>query len=259
GKDAAKAEVNPHDAVVLLSADDKEIRKLAQEFERRRKVAGPIEKGKLALRICNALRSHGRVKKEIFYPAAEAVLAGHDKEMLGKARLEQDELLHLLGKVESRLARSPDFHSAGVLVVPRGPGPKQRERRRSLPPPAPFRSRSARHRRAHGGPQGADHDGADRPATDAAGTQGDGWPPLAVRNRSTPVPLSGDLRPDGAPRGEAAIPDSTVNTTDEKPASVLAHGARVLPAVTVDTYNAELREEEGFVGDQASGRAFPAI
>lgn len=40
---------------------------------------------------------------------------------------------------------------------------------------------------------------------------------------------------------------------------VLAHGARVLPAVTVDTYNEELRDDEGFVGDRASGRAFRAI
>lgn len=44
----------------------------------------------------------------------------------------------------------------------------------------------------------------------------------------------------------------------EAPA-VLAHGARVLPAVTVDTYNEELRDEEGFVGDRASGRAFRSI
>ena len=118
-QDAAKAEVNPHDALVLLSTDHNEIRKLAQEFERRRKAAEPIEKGKLALRICNALRSHGRVKKEIFYPAAEAVLGGHDKELLGKARLEQDELLHLVGKVESRLADSPDFDSAVMLLAER--------------------------------------------------------------------------------------------------------------------------------------------
>ncbi len=46
---------------------------------------------------------------------------------------------------------------------------------------------------------------------------------------------------------------------DAKPASVLTHGGRVLPAVTVDTYNEELRDEEGFVGDRASGRAFRAI
>lgn len=37
------------------------------------------------------------------------------------------------------------------------------------------------------------------------------------------------------------------------------HGGCVLPAVTVDAYNEELRDEEGFVGDRASGRVFRAI
>jgi hypothetical protein len=50
-----------------------------------------------------------------------------------------------------------------------------------------------------------------------------------------------------------------MKTAEAKAPSVLAHGARVLPAVTVDTYNEELREENGFVGDRASGRAFRAI
>ena len=61
--------------------------------------------------------------------------------------------------------------------------------------------------------------------------------------------------------GEAIIPDSAI--VDDSPkveaASVLGHGGRVLPAVTVDTYNEELRDEEGFVGDRASGRAFRSI
>ncbi len=38
-----------------------------------------------------------------------------------------------------------------------------------------------------------------------------------------------------------------------------SHAELVLPSVTVDTYNEELRDEEGFVGDRASGRAFRAI
>lgn len=37
------------------------------------------------------------------------------------------------------------------------------------------------------------------------------------------------------------------------------HGASRLTAVTVDTYNEELRDTEGFVGDRASNRAFRAI
>jgi predicted NBD/HSP70 family sugar kinase len=39
----------------------------------------------------------------------------------------------------------------------------------------------------------------------------------------------------------------------------IAHGGAALPAVSVDTYNAELREAHGFVGDRASKRAFTEI
>ena len=37
------------------------------------------------------------------------------------------------------------------------------------------------------------------------------------------------------------------------------HGASVLPEVEVDTYNEELRDADGFLGDRASKRAFNAI
>lgn len=40
---------------------------------------------------------------------------------------------------------------------------------------------------------------------------------------------------------------------------ILHHGAEQLPLVTVDTYNEELRDAEGFIGDRASNRAFRAI
>jgi len=43
------------------------------------------------------------------------------------------------------------------------------------------------------------------------------------------------------------------------PPTVFPHAARTLTAVTVDSYNEELREGEGFVGDRASGRAFRKI
>jgi hypothetical protein len=39
----------------------------------------------------------------------------------------------------------------------------------------------------------------------------------------------------------------------------ITHGAAVLDRVTVDAYNAELRDSEGFIGDRASNRAFRAI
>jgi predicted NBD/HSP70 family sugar kinase len=40
---------------------------------------------------------------------------------------------------------------------------------------------------------------------------------------------------------------------------IAAHGASRLPSVEVDSYNIELRDEEGFVGDRANKRAFREI
>src|ERR1700730_8323053 len=50
---------------------------------------------------------------------------------------------------------------------------------------------------------------------------------------------------------------SSITPTAAAP-SVLAHGGHVLPAVTVDTYNEELRDADGFVGDPGRGRGLRA-
>jgi predicted NBD/HSP70 family sugar kinase len=44
-----------------------------------------------------------------------------------------------------------------------------------------------------------------------------------------------------------------------KEPTVLVHGALRLPDVTIESYNAELRDGDGFLGDRASSRAFRAI
>jgi hypothetical protein len=58
---------------------------------------------------------------------------------------------------------------------------------------------------------------------------------------------------------EELVLSNTNEAPDARPHTPLAHGSRVLPAVTVDTYNEELRDDDGFVGDRASRRAFRAI
>ena len=47
--------------------------------------------------------------------------------------------------------------------------------------------------------------------------------------------------------------------TREAPPVLAGHGAAELPAVRVDSYNVELRDSEGFIGDRASKRAFAAL
>lgn len=112
-----KAEVNPHDALVLVTAHHNEIDKLAREFERERTAAEPVEKGKLALRICHALEANTAIKHEVFYPAAAAVLDGEDRELLGKAALEHDALRRLISKVQDTPADDPGFDLAVGLLA----------------------------------------------------------------------------------------------------------------------------------------------
>lgn len=45
----------------------------------------------------------------------------------------------------------------------------------------------------------------------------------------------------------------------ESPVSNLPHASLGLPSVVVDSYNVELRDDEGFIGDRASNRAFRAL
>jgi hypothetical protein len=112
----SKAKPGPHHALVLLTAEHNEIDKLVQEFARRQKSADKVQKGKLALRVCHALARNACVKKQVFYPAAEAVLTGKARNLLGKLRIEQDELTHLVARVENEPADSADFDAA-VLAL----------------------------------------------------------------------------------------------------------------------------------------------
>jgi hypothetical protein len=41
--------------------------------------------------------------------------------------------------------------------------------------------------------------------------------------------------------------------------TIAAHGATRLPAVEVDSYNVEVKDDEGFIGDRASKGAFRDI
>jgi hypothetical protein len=71
--------------------------------------------------------------------------------------------------------------------------------------------------------------------------------PFFAEQRCRPSAADGDPRFRGEPMA---------NTTEAERPAVAGHGAADLPAVTVDSYNVELRDADGFVGDQASNSAF---
>jgi len=58
---------------------------------------------------------------------------------------------------------------------------------------------------------------------------------------------------------DSAVRDKGKHQAARRAERMPGHADTALPSVTVDTYNEELRDEAGFVGDRASGRAFRAI
>src|ERR1700757_3236181 len=83
-----KGKLKPHDALALLAADHEAVAASFRDYERSRKSATRIAKGKRALRICHQLAIHTAIEEEIFYPAAATVLGPKVQEFLAEARIE---------------------------------------------------------------------------------------------------------------------------------------------------------------------------
>jgi iron-sulfur cluster repair protein YtfE (RIC family) len=60
---------------------------------------------------------HATIKKEVFYPAAEAALEGDDRELLGKARIELDSLQRLVTRIENMSSDHPTFDSTVMVLA----------------------------------------------------------------------------------------------------------------------------------------------
>ena len=110
------ADAHPHDALVLLTADHNVIDKLLREYDRARKADDPVEKGKVALRICHTIEIYAAIKHEVLYPAADAVLEGEDKTLLGQARVRHQAIHELIDKVENTAADDATFDALVAVL-----------------------------------------------------------------------------------------------------------------------------------------------
>jgi len=70
---------HPQDAVQLLKADHKQVRKLFEQFHG----ASDEEKGSIASRLFTELDIHSKIEEELFYPAVQAKLESLDFEAQG--------------------------------------------------------------------------------------------------------------------------------------------------------------------------------
>lgn len=110
-RQTTKQAKRPQDAIALLKADHREVKKMFQEFE---KTEGDAEKQALASNICAALKVHTQIEEEIFYPAAYDVLEEDD--LLDEAEVEHASAKDLIAQIEGSSPSEP-LYDAKVKVL----------------------------------------------------------------------------------------------------------------------------------------------
>ena len=99
------------DAIALLKADHREVEGWFKEFKRTKSEA---RRGKLAEKICQALKVHTTIEDEIFYPAFLA--ATQDRDLHHEAEVEHEGAKRLIAEIEATQP-SDDYYEARVTVL----------------------------------------------------------------------------------------------------------------------------------------------
>ena len=100
-KTAAKkvAKVSRTDAIALLTADHKRVKKMFKQFDKMKEDGSSADKQALAQQICAELALHAEVEEQIFYPATREAI--DDDDMLNEAEVEHASAKDLIAQIES--------------------------------------------------------------------------------------------------------------------------------------------------------------
>ncbi|MFL6716128.1 MAG: hemerythrin domain-containing protein [Burkholderiaceae bacterium] len=100
-KTAAKkvAKVSRTDAIALLTADHKRVKKMFKQFDKMKVDGSSADKQALAQQICAELALHAEVEEQIFYPATREAI--DDDDMLNEAEVEHASAKDLIAQIES--------------------------------------------------------------------------------------------------------------------------------------------------------------
>ncbi|MDB5889202.1 MAG: hypothetical protein JWP47_33 [Polaromonas sp.] len=99
---AAKKTVAGKDAVDLLDADHKAVKKMFKDFEeltQSRSKSAASKKRELADQICSELTVHATIEEEIFYPAARGAIK--DNPLINEATVEHASAKDLIAQIKA--------------------------------------------------------------------------------------------------------------------------------------------------------------
>lgn len=102
------------DAIALLNADHKKVKKLFKDFEDLKQDGTAKEKKALALEICTELTVHAELEEELFYPAVRKAI--DDDDLMNEAEVEHATAKDLIAQIETMAASDPLF-DAKVTVL----------------------------------------------------------------------------------------------------------------------------------------------
>jgi hypothetical protein len=123
----------PHDALKLLAANHAALLAMFRDYERGKKGADAIEKGKQALRICHRLSIQCAITEEFFYPAVAAVLGKDGEAMVQHALAEQGAMRGKIAEIEEMPSRDVGFDPAMGLLGDMARGRFEEEEEKLFP------------------------------------------------------------------------------------------------------------------------------
>jgi hemerythrin superfamily protein len=102
------------DAIAMLMADHKRVKKLFSDFGKLKEEGSDEDKSAIVEQVCNELKIHTELEEEIFYPAVRKAI--DDADLMDEALVEHAGAKDLIAQLE---AASPDddLYDAKVTVL----------------------------------------------------------------------------------------------------------------------------------------------
>jgi hemerythrin-like domain-containing protein len=106
--------VSRTDAIALLTADHKRVKKMFKTFDKLKEDGAAADKQALARQICDELTLHTQLEEQIFYPAARDALDADD--LLDEAEVEHASAKDLIAQIQAGDSSDPKW-AAKVTVL----------------------------------------------------------------------------------------------------------------------------------------------
>ncbi len=108
------AAASASDAIALLTADHKNVKKLFKDFDKLKEDADAADKEALVEEICAELTIHAEIEEEVFYPAMREAIDADD--MMNEAEVEHASAKDLIEQLQAMDSSDP-LYDAKVAVL----------------------------------------------------------------------------------------------------------------------------------------------